>query len=63
MNKLFVMIVLRMFVAQSMVAQKRATSDREFYLLKGPVKTVRVESAEIKLRDGQGTRDGGSYNQ
>jgi uncharacterized protein YxeA len=55
MKRLFVMVMVGMFLAQSMVAQKRATSDRELYLLKGPVKTVRVERAEIKLSEGQAT--------
>lgn len=49
------MVVLGTLLAQSIVAQKRTTTDREFYLLKGPVKTVQVERAEIKSREGQAT--------
>jgi hypothetical protein len=55
MKKIFVMMVLGISFAQFMVAQKRTTSDREFFLLKGPVKTVRIERSEITLRDGLAT--------
>jgi hypothetical protein len=55
MKKLFIMVALGTLLAQPIVAQKRTTTDREFWLLKGPVKTVQVERAEIKLKGGQAT--------
>src|SRR3954447_16324418 len=52
-----VILIVATLLSPSILAPKRTGPDSKFYGFKGPVKTVRVEIADIKSRDGKSVEE------